>query len=81
MQYWCSDVNAKFKGNIPIGAPKVNAGFVPSVCNFPPVTRISCDVYAVNGAGRSPTATSYEYTKAKGEFSNIYILHSIICFR
>ena len=72
MQYWCSDDKAKFKGNIPIGASKVAAGFVPSVCNFPSVTRISCDVYAVNSAGKSPTATFYEYTTAKGQL-HIYL--------
>ena len=47
-------------------AQDISSGFVPSACNFPPVTRISCEVYAVNGAGESPTATSYGYTKPKG---------------
>ena len=46
----------------------IAAGFVPTVCNFSPVTRISCDVYAVNGAGRSPTAVSSIYIAAKGWF-------------
>ena len=77
MQYWCSDDKTKFKGNIPIGARKVASGFVPSVCNFSPVTRISCDVYAVNGVGYSPKTTSYTYTKAKG-WLKLYILHSFI---
>ena len=76
MQYWCSDNKSKVKGNIPIGAPKVASGFVPSACNFPPVTRISCEVYAVNGAGESPTATSYGYTKPKGWWNNILIIKS-----
>ena len=65
-QYWCSNVNDDLKGNIPVKARDVISGVVPSVCNFPPLTTIYCDVYAVNGAGNSPTATSYGYTKAKG---------------
>ena len=69
MQYCCSDEFTKVNGIIQIKTSKVARGFVPSVCNFPSVTRVSCDVYAVNGAGKSPTTTSYAYTEAKGWLS------------